>query len=75
MDLPIIIIFRGIRNDFKFSYDLLMKVLLANRIAPDCLHMSHKRDARLKWIKVADFLCYLNVVIADIDNELILGRK
>ena len=53
-------IFRGIKSDFKFSSNFLMKILLANRIAPDgaprsaashlglfCLHMSNKRDARL----------------------------
>ena len=52
--------FRGMRSDFKFSYKFLMKILLANRIAPDgtphsaashlglfCLPMSHKKDARL----------------------------
>ena len=53
-----IFIFRGIRSDFEFSYKFLMKILLANRIAPDgtprfaaglyCLPMSHKMDARLK---------------------------
>ena len=55
-------IFRGIRSDFQFLNKFLMKILLANRIAPDgtphsaasshlglfCLPMSHKRDARLK---------------------------
>ena len=54
-------IFRGIRSDFQFLNNFLMKILLANRIAPDgtprfaashlglfCLPMSHKRDARLK---------------------------
>ena len=55
------LIFRGIRSDFHFLNKCLMKILLANRIAPDgtprsaashlglfCLPMSHKRDARLK---------------------------
>ena len=54
-------IFRGIRSDFQFLNKFLMKILLANRIAPDgtprsaashlglfCLPMSHKRNARLK---------------------------
>ena len=53
-------IFRGIRSDFYFFFNCLMKILLANRITPDgtprsaashlglyCLPMSHKRDARL----------------------------
>ena len=52
---------RGIRSDFQFLNKFLMKILLANRTAPDgtpryaashlglfCLPMSHKRDARLK---------------------------
>ena len=54
-------IFRGIRSDFKFSYNFLMKFLLANRIAPDgmprsaashlglyCLPMPHKKDASIR---------------------------
>ena len=54
-------IFRGIRSDFQVLNKFFMKILLANRIAPDgtprsaashlgllCLSMSHKRDARLK---------------------------
>ena len=53
-------IFRGIRSDFQFLNKFLMKILLANRIAPDgtprsaashlglfCLPM-YKKDARLK---------------------------
>ena len=56
-----LVIFRGIRSDFQFLNKFLMKIRLANRIAPDgtprsaashlglfCLPMSHKRDARLK---------------------------
>ena len=52
--------FRGIRSDFYFLSHFSMKVLCANRIAPDgtprsaashlglyCLPMSHKKDARL----------------------------
>ena len=55
-----IFIFSGVRNDFYFLSDFMMKFLCANRIAPDgtsrsaashlglyCLPMSHKRDARL----------------------------
>ena len=51
---------RGIRSDFKFSNNALMKILLANRIASHgtpraaashlglyCLPMPHKKDARL----------------------------
>ena len=57
-----------------------MKILQANRIAPDgmprsaashlglcCLPMSHKRDARLKWVKihmfgnVCDNLIFVNI--------------
>ena len=54
-------IFRGVRNDFYFLSHFSMKILKANRIAPDgtprsaashlglfCLPMSHKRDVRLK---------------------------
>ena len=44
-------IFRGIRSDFFLSR-FSMKLLCANRIAPDwgyivCLNVSHKRDASL----------------------------
>ena len=51
-------IFGGIRSDFQFLNKYSMKILLANRIAPDgtprsavshlglfCLPMTHKRDA------------------------------
>ena len=68
MDSPIIIswvsplsfLWVNIRSDFYFFYHFSMKILKANRIAPDgtprseashlglfCLPMSHKRDARL----------------------------
>ena len=60
-------IFRGIRSDFQFLNKFLMKILLANRIAPDgtprsvvshlglfCLPMSHKREARLKLVKITE---------------------
>ena len=58
------IIFRGVRSDFYFL-PLLMKFLLANRIAPDgtphsvasnlglfCLPISHKWDTRLKELNL-----------------------
>ena len=72
MDLPIIIswvspvtsIFKGVTSEFKFSYKFLMKILLANRIAPDgmprcaashlglyCLPMSQKRAPGLSELK------------------------
>ena len=54
-------VLRGIRCDFYILFNFSMKILLANRIAPDgtlrsaashlglfCLPMSQKRDARLK---------------------------
>ena len=53
-------IFRGVRSDFYFISQFSMTFLCANRIAPDgtprsaashlrlyCLHVCHKRDARL----------------------------
>ena len=56
-------IFRGIRSDFSFLFHFSMKIMSANRIAPDgtprfaashlglfCLPMSHKKDARLIWV-------------------------
>ena len=50
-----IFIFRGIRSNFSFLFHFSMKIMSANRIAPDeeshlalfCLPMSHKKDARL----------------------------
>ena len=54
-------IFRGVRSDFQIVFNFSMKILSANRIAPDgtprsaashlglfCLPMYHKKDARLK---------------------------
>ena len=59
-----IFIFRGIRSKFSFLFHFSMKIMSANRIAPDetprfaashlgliCLLMSHKKDARLIWVK------------------------
>ena len=60
-----IFILRGIRSNFEILFHFSMKILLANRIAPDgtprlaashlglfCLPMSHKKDARLIWVKI-----------------------
>ena len=57
-------IFRGIRSNFSFLFHFSMKIMSANRIAPDgtprfatshlglfCLPMSHKKDARFIWVK------------------------
>ena len=57
-------VFRGIKSDFSFSFHFSMKIMSANSIAPDgtlrfaasnlglfCLPMSHKKDARLIWVK------------------------
>ena len=74
MDFPILIkwtsestcIFRGSGSDFSFLFHFSMKIISANRIAPDgtprfaahlglfCLPMSDKKEARLIWVK-ADF--------------------
>ena len=55
--------FRGIGREFSFLFHFSMKFVSANRIAPDgtpriavshlglfCLHMSHKKAARLIWV-------------------------
>ena len=60
-------IFRGIGSIFSFSFHFSMKIMSANRIAPDgtphfaashmglfCLPMSHKKDARLIWVKLVN---------------------
>ena len=57
-------IYRGIRSDFSFLFHFSMEIKIANRIAIDgappfaashlglfCLPMSHKKDARLIWVK------------------------
>ena len=54
-------VFRGIGSDFLLHFS--MKIISANRIAPDgmprfaashlglsCLPMSHKKNARLIWV-------------------------
>ena len=59
------VIYRGIRNYFSSLFHILMKIVKANRIAPDgtprfaasnlglfCLSMSHKKDTRLIWVNV-----------------------
>ena len=61
MDLDKPTVCRGIRSDFEFLSHFPMKLLYANRTAPDgtlhsatshlelcCLPMSHKKDVRLK---------------------------
>ena len=71
MDFPIVVIFistfilKGSRSDFSFLFYFSMKIMKANRIAPDgtpplaasylgifCLPMSHKKDAMLIWVNV-----------------------
>ena len=55
--------FKGTRCYFQFLFYFPIKFMSTNRIAPDgtprfaashlelfCLHMSHKKDARLIWI-------------------------
>ena len=57
-------IFRGFGSNFSFLFHLSMKMIQANRIAPDgtpcfaashlglfCLPMPHNKDARLIWVK------------------------
>ena len=59
-----ILCLRGIRSNFSLLFHFSMKFMKANRIAPDgmpcvaashlglfCLPMSHKKEARLIWIK------------------------
>ena len=59
-------ILRGFRNDFSFLSHFLMKIKIANKIAPDgtlhsaashlglfSLPMSNKMDARHIWVKQA----------------------
>ena len=56
--------FRGIRSNFSFLFHISIKIKIANRKALDgtprfaashlglfCLLMSHKKDARLIWVK------------------------
>ena len=65
-------IFRGIRSNFSFLFNLSMKFMPANRIAPDgtphfamshlglfCLPMSHKKDARLIWVKLLSVVLHI----------------
>ena len=64
-------IFRGSGSDFSFKFHFSMKFMSANRITPDgttrstashlglfCLPMSHKKDARLIWVKPVIGACY-----------------
>ena len=61
---PLTFIFRGSGSDFSFLFQFSMKFMSANKIAPYgklrfaashlglfCLPMSHKKDARLIWVK------------------------
>ena len=61
---PLSFLGASIRRDFSFSFHLLIKCMKASRISPDgMLHfaashlglfylpMSHKKDARLIWVK------------------------
>ena len=65
--------FRDIRNNFSFLVHFSMKIIETNRIAPDgtprfaashlglfCLSMSHKKDARLIWVKAWSDGAYRN---------------
>ena len=69
-------IFRGIRSDFSFLFLFSMKIILANRIAPDetprfaashlglfCLPLSHKKDARLIWVNISKLRWFYEVPI------------
>ena len=67
MDFPILIIWMGpfsILGESGVKFHFSMKIKIANRIAPDwtprfaayhmgllCLPMSHKKDAKLIWVK------------------------
>ena len=64
-----ILIFRCIRSKFSFLFHFSMKIISASRIASGgtlrfaashlglfCLPMSHKKDARLIWVKI---MCWL----------------
>ena len=57
---------KGVRCSFSFLFHFSMKIVKANRIAPDgtprfasphmglfCLPVSNKKDARLIWLKLA----------------------
>ena len=58
-----IVIFRGVRSNFSFLFHFSMKILSANRIAPDgaprlrrhiwgySVCLCRKKDARLIWVK------------------------
>ena len=63
-------ILRGIRSNFSIILHVLMRIMSANRLAPDetpryaashlglfCLPMSQKKDARLIWVN--DYRCKL----------------
>ena len=61
---------RGVRTDFSSLFHFSMKIMQANKIAPDgtprfaashlgifCLPMSHKKDARPLWVKDVQVKC------------------
>ena len=61
---------------FSFLFLFSMKIILANRIAPDetprfaeshlglfCLPMSHKKDARLIWVNISKLRWFYEVPI------------
>ena len=64
-------IVRVIKSNFSFLFHFSMKIMVANRKAPDgtprfaashlgliCLPMSHKKDARLLWVTyVSPLVC------------------
>ena len=66
-------IVRGIRSNFSFLFHFSMKIMSANRIAPDGtprlaathlglfgLPMSHRKDARIIWVKTGlQFILFL----------------
>ena len=60
-----IFIFRSVKRIFSFLFHVSMKIVSANRIAPDgtprfaashpgifCLYMCHKKDTRLIWVNI-----------------------
>ena len=72
-------VYRDIKSIFSFLFHFSMKIILANRIAPDgtprfvashlglfYLPMSHKKDTRLIWVKPLYFdLCWCRTDFSD----------
>ena len=46
-------IFRGITSDFQFFFDFSMKILLANRIAPNGMSCSATSHLGLYWLPMS----------------------